>query len=110
MPGKNVGSLTTELEGDPPMTNISIPQQQEAIFRPLTGLAIAWQQLRHWLAAGREKLDQHLLADRLEQLRQREPRLYADLRLNSDDLPPPRLALPLIPHAVVAGYFMEERR
>ena len=91
------------------MTNISIPHQ-DAIFGPLTSPAITWHRLRRWLAAHREKLDQRLLADRLEQLHVREPHLYADLRVKSGELPPPRSALPLFPHAVVAGYFMEERR
>jgi hypothetical protein len=59
--------------------------------------------------ARREKLDQKLLADRLQELRQSEPHLYADLRLKADDVPAPRSALPLFPHAVVAGYFVEEQ-
>jgi hypothetical protein len=108
-PGKNVGPLTTALQGDPPMTNISIPYQ-DAIFRPLTGPAIAWHRLCRWLTARREKLDQRLLADHLEQLRQREPYLYADLRLDFDDLPAPRSALLLLPHVVVAEILLKEPR
>lgn len=100
--------MTSELEGDFAMTNISI-SYQDVITSPWSNLQITWRWLCRWLVARREKLDQKLLADRLQELRQSEPHLYADLRLKAGDVPAPRSALPLIPHAVVAGYFVEEQ-
>jgi hypothetical protein len=94
-------------EGDPTMTNISIPHQ-DAIFGSLTSPAITWHRLRRWLAARREKLDQRLLADRLQELRRRDPQLYGDLPVTARDVPSPRSALPLSPHTVIAGFLMEE--
>jgi hypothetical protein len=90
------------------MTNISIPHQ-DAILGPLTSPAITWRRLCRWLAARRERLDQRLLADRLQELRQRDPLFYADLPVTAGEAPLPRSALPLFPHAVVAGFLLEEQ-
>jgi hypothetical protein len=101
-------ATATEPEGDPTMNSISI-LHQAAIFGPLTRPAITWRRLRRWLAARREKLDQRLLADRLQELRRQDPQLYADLPVTAGDVPPPRSALPLLPNVAIAGFLMEER-
>ena len=84
--------------------------QHDTTASPLRGLATPWKRSKLWLDARRERWAQRLAAERLLQLRQHDPFLYADLRVDLDPIPPSRSAVSLLPHVVIAGFYLEERR
>jgi hypothetical protein len=84
--------------------------QHETTFSPLAGLATAWKRSKLLFEARRQRLARQLTADRLLQLRQRDPHFYADLRVGFEPLPPSQSAVFILPHAVIAGYYLKERR
>ena len=87
----------------------SIVRHETTLGLPAS-LASAWKRSKLWFEARRQRLAQQLTADRLSQLRQRDPHFYADLRVDSEPLPPSHSAVSLLPHAVIAGFFLKERR
>ena len=84
--------------------------RHETTFSPLAGLATAWKSSKLWFEARRQRLARQLTADLLLQLRQRDPNFYADLRVGFEPLPPSQSAVSLLPHAVIAGFYLKERR
>ena len=62
--------------------------QYETTYSPLAGLATAWKRSKLWFEARRQRLDRQLTADRLMQLRQRDPQFYADLRVGLNPFRP----------------------
>ena len=84
--------------------------QHETTFSPLAGLATALKRSQQWFEARRQRLARQLTADRLLQLRQRDPQLYADLRVGLEPFTPSQSAVSLLPHAVIAGFYFKERR
>jgi hypothetical protein len=105
-PDEMVGPLIVQ---GPPMSIPSIVRQQTT-FSLLAGLATAWKRSKLWFEARRQQLAQQLTADRLMQLRQRDPHFYEDIRVGSEPLPPSHSAMWLLPHAVIADFFLKERR
>jgi len=84
--------------------------RHETTLRPLAGSASAWKRSKLWFEARRQRLARQLSADRLLQLRQRDPHFYEELRVGFEPLPPSHSAVSLLPHAVIAGFFLKERR
>jgi hypothetical protein len=63
----------------------------------------------HWLksrlAARKRQLGRRLMIARLQQLRNRDPSFFTDLRLAAHVSPPPTLGSgSLLPHVVISGY------
>ena len=84
--------------------------QHETTFSPLAGLATAWKRSKLRVEARRQRISQQRTVDRLLQLRQRDPHFYADLRVGFEPLPPSQSPVFLLPHAIIVGYYLKERR
>jgi hypothetical protein len=89
------------------MLTISFPVPSLGVS-PLQSLEAAKQWMKLRIAARRERLERKQNAARLLQLYEQDPSLYADLRVSLGPLPPSRSAVPLLPHAVVAGFFQAD--
>ena len=88
----------------------SIVRHESTTFSPLAGLATAWKRSSLWFEARRQQFAQQLTADQLLQLRQRDPHLYEDIRVDSEPLPPAHSAMSLLPYAVIVDFLLKERR
>ena len=91
------------------MLTMSLPRPSW-IVSPLSSLEAAKQWMKLRIAARGERLQRKQIAARLQWLREQDPSLYTDLRVGLGPLPPTRSAVPLLPHAVVAGFFLGQQR
>jgi hypothetical protein len=89
------------------MLTISFPRPTSGVS-PLSSLEAAKQWMKLRITAKRERLQREQIAARLQWLSEQDPSLYADLRVSLGPLPPSRSAVPLLPHAVVAGFFQAD--
>ena len=106
MPHNKIGAVKPR-ERPRTMLTTSIPLPSLSI-RPLRSLVAAKQWIKLRTAARHERLERKQNAARLLRLYEQDPSLYADLRVSLDPLPPSRSAVPLLPHAVVAGFFQAD--
>ena len=91
------------------MLTMSFPRPSLSVS-PLRSLEAAKQWMKLRIAARREKLQRKQIAARLQWLREQDPSLYADLRVDLGLLPSARSAVPLLPHVVVAGFLLDQQR
>jgi len=89
------------------MLTISFPRPTLGVS-PLRSLEVAKQWLKLRIAAKRERLQREQIAARLQWLCEQDPSLYADLQASHDPSPPARSAVPLLPHVVIAGFFLAQ--
>ena len=90
--------------------SITYISQHKTKSSSLAGMATAWKRLKQWFEVRQQRLVRQRIVDRLLELRQRDPQFYADLGVDFDPLPPSQSAVTLLPHAVIADFYVKERR
>jgi hypothetical protein len=89
-------------------TTLSAPQTRTPKLSFAPHAVVRWFHAR--IDAFHQSIEHRPSVCRLQELRDRDPRLFEEMGIDQIDLPPPSTAaVTVFPHAVISSYFLKDR-